>query len=53
MTQEKKKSLTITLPPDVIEYLSKKVKSRELSSMSHGVEVCVLKYMKAKGEEES
>ena len=53
MTQEKKKSLTVTLPPDVIEYLGKKVKSREFSSMSHGVEVCVLKYMKAIEEEEN
>ena len=51
MTREKKKSLTVTLPPDVIEYLGKKVNSREFSSMSHGVEICVLKYMEAKAKE--
>ncbi|AGN25495.1 hypothetical protein [Candidatus Methanomassiliicoccus intestinalis] len=53
MTREKKKSLTVTLPPDVIEYLGKKVNSREFSSMSHGVEICVLKYMEAKAKEEN
>ncbi len=49
MTREKKKSLTITLPPEIIKYLETKVESREFSSLSHAVEVCILRYMKAHG----
>ena len=48
----KKQSLTVTLPPEILEYLQKKVESREFASMAHGVELCVLRYKEAeeKGE---
>ncbi len=52
MERVKKKSLTVTLSPEIIEYLEKKVKAKEFASMAHGVELCVFKYMEAekKGE---
>lgn len=43
----KKQSLSVTLPPEIIEYLEKKVESREFASMAHGVELCVLRYKQA------
>jgi len=40
----RKKSLTVALPLDLIEYLEKKVESREFSSMAHGVELALLRF---------
>jgi len=47
MPRRKKLSLTVTLPPEILEYLQSKVESREFASMAHGVEVCVLRYKEA------
>ena len=47
----RKKSLTVALPLELLEYLEKKVESREFSSMAHGVEVCVLRYKEAEEKE--
>jgi Arc/MetJ-type ribon-helix-helix transcriptional regulator len=46
-TRRKKQSLSVTLPPEIIEYLEDKVKTREFASMAHGVELCVLRYKEA------
>ncbi|MDR1404645.1 MAG: hypothetical protein LBJ20_03660 [Candidatus Methanoplasma sp.] len=43
----KKQSLTITLPPELIAYLEKKVEARDFASMAHGVELCILRYKQA------
>jgi len=43
----RKKSLTVALPPELIEYLEKKVESREFSSMAHGVELALLRFKQA------
>ena len=47
MARRKKESLSITLPPEIIAYLQKKVESRDFASMAHGIEVCVLRYKEA------
>lgn len=39
--------MTVTLPPEIIEYLQSKVESRDFASMAHGVELCVLRYKQA------
>ena len=44
MVNRKRQSLTVSLPEDIMEFLHKKVESREFSSLSHGVELCVLRY---------
>lgn len=41
---KRKPYITVTLPEDVIQYLESKVASREFANMSHGVELCVLRY---------
>ncbi len=48
----KKVSLTVSLPPEIIDFLKAKVETRDFSSMAHGVEVCVLRYKESleKGE---
>lgn len=40
-------SISVTLPPEVMDYLSKKVESREFASFAHGIELCVRRYMDA------
>ena len=40
----KRVSITITLPPDLMDYLKSKVESREFANIAHGVELCVLRY---------
>ncbi|MDR0522810.1 MAG: hypothetical protein LBG62_00030 [Candidatus Methanoplasma sp.] len=40
-------SVTVTLPPEIIDYLRDKVDRRDFSTMAHGIEVCVLRYMQA------
>ena len=47
MTRERKVSLTVTLPPETIKYLEKKVESRDFASLSHGIELCVLRFKEA------
>lgn len=37
-------SITITLPPELMDYIKKKVESREFANIAHGVELCVLRY---------
>jgi len=45
-------SITITLPPEIMQYLKEKVDKRDFANIAHGVEVCVLRYKEAeeKGE---
>ena len=43
----KKVSITITLPPELMEYLQMKVERRDFANIAHGVEVCVLRYKEA------
>lgn len=43
----KRVSITITLPPDLMEYLQEKVDNRDFANIAHGVEVCVLRYKQA------
>jgi hypothetical protein len=43
----KKQSLTVTLSPELMQYLEKKVESREFASLSHGVELSILRYKEA------
>lgn len=47
MERKRKRSLSVTLPSEIIEFLEKKVESREFASMAHGVELCVLRYKEA------
>jgi len=52
MTNEKGKRkpyVTVTLPPEILEYLHMKVEKRDFANVAHGIEVCVLRY---KEEEE-
>ena len=42
--KRKKRQLSVTVPDEVYEYLTRKVESREFASMAHGVELAVLKY---------
>lgn len=44
VAKQKKVSISITLPPEVMEYLSSKVESREFASFAHGIELCVKRY---------
>ncbi|MCH3978030.1 MAG: hypothetical protein LKJ94_07215 [Candidatus Methanomethylophilus sp.] len=48
---KRKPYITVSLPPEIIEYLEKKVESREFANMSHGVELCVLRYKQAEERE--
>lgn len=43
----RKPYITVTLPPELIEYLEQKVKDREFANVSHGVELCILRYKQA------
>lgn len=43
----RKPYITVTLPPELIEYLEKKVESRDFANVSHGVELCILRYKQA------
>ncbi|AGY50147.1 hypothetical protein MMALV_11085 [Candidatus Methanomethylophilus alvi Mx1201] len=43
----RKPYITVTIPPELLEYLEKKVESREFASLAHGIEVCVLRYKEA------
>ena len=45
--KQKKVSISVTLPPEVMDYLSKKVEFREFASFAHGIELCVRRYMDA------
>jgi metal-responsive CopG/Arc/MetJ family transcriptional regulator len=36
--------MTVTIPPELINWLDEMVEKRTFSSRSHGVELCVLKY---------
>jgi hypothetical protein len=47
MKRVKKISLTVTLTPETMEYLERKVASKEFASFAHGVELCVTKYKEA------
>ena len=38
---------TVTLPQELIEYLESKVESRDFANVSHGVELCILRYKQA------
>ena len=40
-------SFTVTLPPEIVEYLKEKVEKRDFANMAHGIEVCVLRYKEA------
>jgi len=42
--KQKKVSISVTLPKDLIDFLSTKVESREFASFAHGIELCVLRY---------
>jgi Arc/MetJ-type ribon-helix-helix transcriptional regulator len=48
----RKVSLNVTLPPELIEYLEEKVRTREFASMAHGVELCILRYKEAEEHRE-
>ena len=48
----KRVSITITLPPDLMEYLNKKVENRDFANIAHGVEVCVLRFKQAEEKQE-
>ena len=48
MVDKNKHSLTVTLPIDIMEFLRDGVESREFASLSHGVELCVLRYKEEK-----
>ncbi|MFA6710990.1 MAG: hypothetical protein WCR83_06695 [Candidatus Methanomethylophilaceae archaeon] len=37
-------SFTVTLPPEIYEYLKEKVEKRDFANLAHGIEVCVLRY---------
>jgi len=45
-------SITITLPPELMDYIKNKVETREFANIAHGVELCVLRYKESeeKGE---
>ncbi|MCL2785641.1 MAG: hypothetical protein FWD81_00235 [Methanomassiliicoccaceae archaeon] len=43
----RKPYITVTLPEEMLEYLRKKVESREFASMAHGIELCVLRFKEA------
>jgi hypothetical protein len=45
-------SFTVTLPPEIVEYLKAKVERRDFANVAHGLEVCVLRYMEAEGRGE-
>jgi len=40
----KRPYVTVTLPPELFEYLESKIESRDFKDISHGIEVCVLRY---------
>lgn len=39
--------MTVTLPPEILEYLQSKIENRDFMNMSHAIEVCVLRYKQA------
>ncbi len=46
--REKKVSLSVTLPREMIDYLTTKVDSREFASYAHGIELCIRRYKENK-----
>jgi Arc/MetJ-type ribon-helix-helix transcriptional regulator len=40
--QNPRSSLTVSIPSELRDYLEEKVRIREFSSLSHGVELCIL-----------
>ena len=48
----RKPYITVTLDPETIAYLESKVKDKTFASMSHGVEVCIIKYKQSNEERE-
>lgn len=43
----KRPYVTVTLPPEIVEYLQSKIDSRDFANMSHGIELCVLRFKQA------
>lgn len=48
----KKKQITIRLPDELMGYLESKVEDRTFSSMSHAIEVCVMRYVESEKEKD-
>jgi Arc/MetJ-type ribon-helix-helix transcriptional regulator len=43
----KRPYVTVTLPPELLEYLNGKIESREFMNLSHGIELCILRFKQA------
>ncbi|MDR1404357.1 MAG: hypothetical protein LBJ20_02155 [Candidatus Methanoplasma sp.] len=50
MVREKKEKLTISLSPDLMDFLRAGVESEEFSSLSHGIAFAVRKLKESRGE---
>lgn len=44
---KRKPYITITVPPELLEWLNSKVEKRDFANLAHGVELCILRYKEA------
>jgi len=49
---DRKPYITVTISEELLQYLESKVESRDFANISHGVELCVLRFKEAEGRGE-
>jgi Arc/MetJ-type ribon-helix-helix transcriptional regulator len=50
MTAREREKISVTIPQDLILWLDEKVRDRMFSTVSHGVELCILEGQKKYGK---